>query len=84
MVAVDGSLRGVLVHAVREDLLQNAGVLQIGVGAAGDIGGLPPHADGEVGQRDPVPSEQDAVLGQVSAARQEKLLLDHAVQHLLA
>ena len=86
-VVLDRALRRALVQAV----LQNGGelrrVLQPGVGAAGDIGGVGPAAagpntDGEVGQQQLVPADFHADFRLSPAGK--GLLLNHPVEHLAA
>ena len=81
MVRADRPLRRSLLQTLTEDFPQSAGILQIGIGAAGDIGGIAPDIHREIGQQHPVAADLNGGIGRGAAAI---VLPQHLIQDLAA
>ena len=83
---MDGALLLRPGETVGQDGLQSLCVLQLIVGAAGDVGLAAPDLHGEVGQQHPVTAHVDADLrpDEVPAAAAVQGVLSHPVQYLAA
>ena len=82
MVVADGALRGPLGQTLAEDVPEGVGVLQVGIGAACDVGGVSPDVHREIGQKELVAADLNghAGIGLSPAA----VLRDHLLEHLAA
>ena len=81
MVLVDRPLRRFLLQALAENVPQGIGILQIGIGTAGDIGGIPPDIHCEIRQQHPVPADLNGGVGHSAPAA---VLPQDLIQHLAA
>ena len=86
-IAWDSALVLLLTQARAEDVLEHLRVLQIGVGAAGDVGDavLGPHIHSEIGKQHPLLAPENGDVRPVGVGEiAHAVILDHLVEHLAA